>query len=62
MFQKENLFLIQKALMIYFFCDYIPYKAWINMNDYKDVCEMIIDKVKDSNGTDYTVVASIYAY
>nr|DAP62201.1 MAG TPA: hypothetical protein [Crassvirales sp.] len=32
------------------------------MNDYKDVCEMIIDKVKDSNGTDYTVVASIYAY
>jgi hypothetical protein len=48
--------------MIYFFCDYIPYKAWINMNDYKDVCEMIIDKVKDSNGTDYTVVASIYAY
>ncbi len=45
-----------------FFCDYIPYKAWINMDDYKDVCEMIIDKVKDSNGTDYTVVASIYAY
>lgn len=45
-----------------FFYDYIPYEAWISMDDYTDMCEMIIDKVEDSNGTDYTVVASIYAY
>ena len=41
--------------------DYIPYEAWINIEDYVDDCEMIVDKVKDSNGVDYTVVASIYA-
>lgn len=45
-----------------FFYDYIPYEAWINMNDYTDGYEVIIDKVGDSNGIDYTVVASIYAY
>lgn len=45
-----------------FFYDYIPYEAWINMNDYTDGYEAIIDKVEDSNGIDYTVVASIYAY
>lgn len=45
-----------------FFYDYIPYEAWINMNDYTDGYEVIMDKVEDSNGTDYTVVASIYAY
>ena len=42
--------------------DYIPYEAWINMNDYTDGYEVIIDKVGDSNGIDYTVVASIYVY
>ena len=45
-----------------FFYDYIPYEAWINMNDYTDGYEVIMDKVKDSNGIDYTIVASIYAY
>lgn len=30
------------------------------MDNYIDGCEMIIDEVKDSNGIDYTVVASIY--
>ena len=45
-----------------FFYDYIPYEAWINMNDYTDGYEVIMDKVEDSNGIDYTVVASIYAY
>ena len=43
-----------------FLCDYIPYETWINMDNYIDGCEMIIDEVKDSNGIDYTVVASIY--
>ena len=43
-----------------FFYDYIPYEAWINMSDYTDGYEAIIDKVEDSNGIDYTVVASIY--
>lgn len=43
-----------------FFYDYIPYEAWINMNDYTDGYEVIMDKVEDSNGIDYTVVASIY--
>ena len=43
-----------------FLCDYIPYEAWINMNDYTDGYEVIMDKVEDSNGIDYTVVASIY--
>ena len=45
-----------------FFYDYIPYEAWINMNDYTDGYEIIMDKVEDSNGIDYTVVASIYVY
>ena len=45
-----------------FFYDYIPYEAWINMNDYTDGYEVIMDKVEDSNGIDYTVVASIYVY
>ena len=45
-----------------FFYDYIPYEAWINMNDYTDGYEVIMDKVEDSNGIDYTIVASIYAY
>ena len=45
-----------------FFYDYIPYDAWINMNDYTDGYEVIMDKVEDSNGIDYTVVASIYVY
>lgn len=45
-----------------FFYDYIPYEAWINMNDYTDGYEVIMNKVEDSNGIDYTVVASIYAY
>ena len=45
-----------------FFYDYIPYEAWINMNDYTDGYEVIMDKVEDSNRIDYTVVASIYAY
>lgn len=45
-----------------FFYDYTPYEAWINMNDYTDGYEVIMDKVEDSNGIDYTVVASIYAY
>lgn len=45
-----------------FFYDYIPYEAWINMNDYTDGYEVIMDKVEDSNGIDYTVVASIYGY
>lgn len=45
-----------------FFYDYIPYEAWINMNDYTDGYEVIMDKVEDSNGIDYTVVISIYYY
>ena len=45
-----------------FFYDYIPDEAWINMNDYTDGYEVIMDKVEDSNGIDYTIVASIYAY
>ena len=45
-----------------FFYDYIPYEAWINMNDYTDGYKVIMDKVEDSNGIDYTVVASIYVY
>ena len=45
-----------------FFYDYIPYEAWINMNDHTDGYEVIMDKVEDSNGIDYTIVASIYAY
>lgn len=45
-----------------FLYNYIPYEAWINMDYYTDGCEMIIDKVEDSNGIDYTVVASICAY